>query len=50
MTTSALSALPMQAQAPKELGNPVLNIGIFLAFVVITLFIVYRVSRSATCP
>jgi cation/acetate symporter len=48
VTTSALSALPMQAQAPKELGNPVLNIGIFLAFVVITLFIVYRVSRSAT--
>ncbi|WP_433800991.1 solute symporter family protein [Actinomycetospora sp. CA-084318] len=32
----------------SQLGNPYLNIGIFLAFVVVTLFIVYRVSRSAT--
>ncbi|WP_245561460.1 solute symporter family protein [Actinomycetospora chiangmaiensis] len=31
-----------------QLGNPYLNIGIFLGFVLITLLIVYRVSRSAT--
>ena len=43
MTTS----LPAQGGA-SQLGNPYLNIGIFLAFVVVTLFIVYRVSRSAT--
>ncbi|GAA4827101.1 cation acetate symporter [Actinomycetospora corticicola] len=43
MTTGVLA----QGGAAR-LGNPYLNIGIFLAFVVITLFIVYRVSRSAT--
>ncbi|HEY2193539.1 MAG TPA: cation acetate symporter [Actinomycetospora sp.] len=48
MTLSAFAALPTQAQAPKQLGSPLLNIGIFLVFVVITLLIVYRVSRSAT--
>ncbi|NMO90127.1 cation acetate symporter [Actinomycetospora sp. TBRC 11914] len=45
---AVLAALPSQAQAPKQLGSPLLNIGIFLVFVVITLLIVYRVSRSAT--
>ncbi|MCD2193271.1 cation acetate symporter [Actinomycetospora endophytica] len=40
--------MPAQAAAPKELGSPALNIGIFLVFVVITLFIVYRVSRAST--
>ncbi|HEY2221058.1 cation acetate symporter [Actinomycetospora sp.] len=48
MTIPALAALPTQAASPKELGSPALNIGIFLVFVVITLFIVYRVSRSST--
>jgi cation/acetate symporter len=48
LVPAALAALPTQAQAPKQLGSPFLNIGIFLVFVVITLFIVYRVSRSAT--
>ena len=37
-------------QAPTQLGSPVLNIGIFLVFVVLTLLIVYRVSRSARRP
>ena len=39
--------LPAQG-GTAQLGNPYLNIGIFLAFVVVTLLIVYRVSRSAT--
>lgn len=29
-------------------GSPLVNLGIFLAFVVVTLFIVYRVSRSSS--
>jgi cation/acetate symporter len=48
VTTSAVTGLPAQTAAPTELGSPVLNIGIFLVFVVITLLIVYRVSRSTT--
>jgi cation/acetate symporter len=46
--TPAVATLPTQAAAPKELGSPALNIGIFLVFVLITLFIVYRVSRAST--
>ena len=48
MTTSAVAGLPSQSAGPTQLGSPVLNIGIFLVFVVLTLLIVYRVSRSAT--
>jgi cation/acetate symporter len=48
VTTSAVAGLPGQSGAPTQLGSPVLNIGIFLAFVVLTLLIVYRVSRSTT--
>ncbi|MEJ2870338.1 cation acetate symporter [Actinomycetospora sp. OC33-EN08] len=44
MTTGLLA----QGGGAAQLGNPYINIGIFLAFVVVTLFIVYRVSRSAT--
>ena len=42
------TGLLAQGGGAAQLGNPYLNIGIFLAFVVVTLFIVYRVSRSAT--
>ena len=31
-----------------EFGNPILNIAIFLAFVVVTLVVVIRVSRTTT--
>jgi cation/acetate symporter len=48
VTTSAVAGLPAQTAAPTQLGSPVLNIGIFLVFVVLTLLIVYRVSRSTT--
>ena len=34
--------------AAEKLGNPAVNIGIFVAFVVITLFIVIRVGRRNT--
>ena len=30
-----------------QIGSPALNIGIFTLFVVVTLLIVYRVSRSS---
>ena len=36
------------ASAPTQIGSPVLNIGIFALFVVVTLLIVYRVSRTST--
>ena len=42
MTTISLLA------AGQKLGNPAVNIGIFLTFVVITLFIVIRVGRRNT--
>ncbi len=35
------------ASAPTQIGSPALNIGIFLLFVVVTLLIVYRVSRAS---
>lgn len=34
------------AQAPEGTGNPVLNISVFVIFIVVTLFIVSRVGRS----
>ncbi|MQA15897.1 MAG: cation acetate symporter, partial [Pseudonocardiaceae bacterium] len=34
--------------AQEEIGEPLVNIGIFAVFVVITLVIVFRVSRSTT--
>jgi cation/acetate symporter len=38
--------LPL-AQAPTTaIGNPTLNIGIFVAFVLVTLYFVYRASRT----
>ncbi len=38
---------PAQAPtAPAAVGNVALNIGIFLAFVVVTLYFVYRASRT----
>ena len=43
--------MSVPAQAPPagggQIGSPVLNVAIFVAFVVITLFIVYRVSQSS---
>mgnify|MGYP002720656466 FL=1 len=43
MTTSTLTPL-----AGSQLGNPVINIAIFAAFVVVTMFIVVRVSSGRT--
>ena len=43
MTTSTLIPL-----AGSQLGNPVINIAIFAAFVVVTMFIVVRVSSGRT--
>jgi cation/acetate symporter len=37
---------PLAAPAPPQVGSPILNIGIFALFVVVTLIIVYRVSRG----
>src|ERR687892_745362 len=35
-----------QGAAPASVGNPLLNIGVFAAFVVITLVVAFRASRS----
>src|ERR687892_148156 len=37
-----------QGAAPASVGNPLLNIGVFAAFVVITLIVVFRASRSTS--
>ena len=42
-----MSALtPLLQAAPQTVGNPAVNIGIFVAFVVVTLVIVIRASKT----
>ena len=44
-----MSALtPLLQAAPQTVGNPAVNIGIFVAFVVVTLVIVIRASKTNT--
>ncbi|MBI9114379.1 solute symporter family protein [Sanguibacter suaedae] len=45
MSTST-TAQPVVVLAAEDIGNPVVNIGIFLAFVAVTLVIVLRASRT----
>src|SRR5918996_4695344 len=37
-----------QGAAPASVGNPLLNIGVFAVFVVITLIVVFRASRATS--
>jgi cation/acetate symporter len=50
VSTLSTALAPAQAPAPTggQVGSPVLNIAIFIAFVVVTLFIVYRVSKLSS--
>ena len=44
-----MSALtPLLQAAPEAVGSPAVNIGIFLAFVVVTLVIVIRASKTSS--
>lgn len=48
MTAAAVAAgLPLATAATSEqVGSPAVNIGIFVAFVLVTLVIVFRASRN----
>jgi cation/acetate symporter len=41
-----MSPLAQQAPAPDQIGSPVINISVFAAFVLVTLVVVFRVSRG----
>ncbi|MCI2239895.1 cation acetate symporter [Kineococcus sp. TRM81007] len=46
MTTSLTTALPTASAASTDIGNPAVNIAIFVAFVAVTLTVVLRASRN----
>ena len=47
MTAGALAGLPLAGAATSEqVGSPAVNIGIFAAFVLVTMVIVFRASRN----
>ncbi|WP_336921419.1 solute symporter family protein [Aquipuribacter sp. SD81] len=41
-----MSALPLSAAATEAVGNPLVNIGIFVLFVAVTLVVVFRASKN----